>query len=96
MNAIVAPTVENVWPNVAVEGDPELMVELRGQRFVPSSTVTFNGTQLQSRFENPSVLKATIPAAMLKAVGTYPIHVIDRSGEQTYRSNQVFFIVKFR
>ena len=83
-------------PSVAIEGSNDQEIELRG-KFLPSSKVLFNGTEIRSVFENPRRLKATIPSNLLQRVGTYPIQLTSPMfGGGTDKSNVVFFIVKFR
>lgn len=85
----------NVIPNIAVEGEQDLTIELVGH-FFPSSKVTFNRVPIQSTFESPARLKAVIPATLLKDVGTYPLQVEESFQDHTIRSNPVFFMVKYR
>ena len=88
-------SIRNIVPNIATEGDADVTVELVGS-FTPGSKVIFNKTAVQSTFEGAGRMKAVIPAVLLKDVGTYPVHVEEEFEGQTYRSNRIFFVVKYR
>ena len=88
--------IDSSIPSTATEGSNDLEIELRG-KFLPTSMVIFNGTEIRSVFVNPRRLKATIPSRLLR-VGTHPIQltVSPIFGGGTDKSNVVFFIVKYR
>lgn len=88
-------SISNIIPNVAVEGDPDLKIELVGH-FFPASKVKFNGVFIPSSFESPARLKAVIASTMLKNVGTYSLQVEESWHDLVIQSNQVFLMVKYR
>lgn len=82
-------------PRSVVEGSGDVTLTITGREFVSTSTVKFGDRLLRTERVSASELKATIPADLLKAVGTYPVKVVHRLpgwGE----TNTVYLIVKFR
>jgi imidazolonepropionase-like amidohydrolase len=82
-------------PRVVVEGSGDVALTINGREFVSTSTVKVGDHLLRTERVSPAELKATIPADLLKKVGTYPLKVVHRLpgwGE----TNTVYLIVKFR
>jgi len=88
-------SVNNVIPNIATEGSEDLTVELVGH-FFPSAKVTFNKIPVQSTFVSVGRLKVVIPSTLLENVGSYVVQVEDSFEDQTFRSNPIFFVVKYK
>lgn len=66
-----------------------------GRDFVSTSTVKIGDRLLRTELVSPAQLRASIPAELVKKVGTYPVKVVHRMpgwGE----TNTVYLIVKFR
>ena len=90
-----APFITNLVPNIATEGSGDLTAELFGQ-FYPSVKVTFNKTPLRSTFEDAGRLKVVIPRALLENVGTFAVQAEDSYNDETFRSNRLFFVVRYK
>ncbi len=84
-------------PEETIEGqDKDVELTLTG-RFLPSSKVMFNESEIRTTFENVGTLRATIPSSLLRNVGTYAIQVINPIyGGTTANSNTVYFVVRYR
>ena len=89
------PRARSVSPVIATEGDGSAAIVIRGQNFVSTSIVTFDGQLIATQFVNPSELKATIPARLLARVGTFSLKVSSPKPGGGL-SNDVKFMVKFR
>lgn len=82
-------------PNTVVEGSGDVTLSVDGRDFVSTSTVKLGDRLLRTELVSPAQLRATIPAELVKRVGTYPVKVVHRMpgwGE----TNTVYLIVKFR
>ncbi len=61
------PELSQITPNVVTAGSPEFELEVQGVGFVSNSVVRVNGGSVPTVFVNPRVLKAKIPAALVKS-----------------------------
>ena len=88
--------IESLSPAVVVEGSAPITLTVRGKEFVTSSIVKFDDkVLLKTELVGPTELRATVPAELLRNVGTYKIRVVHRPpawGE----TNAEFLIVKFK
>ena len=78
-----------------MEGSDDVTLTIRGWEFVSTSTVKVGDRLLRTEWVSPTELHATVPADVVKRVGTYPVKVVHRLpgwGE----TNTVYLIVKFR
>ncbi len=93
------PSLEELEPRLAADGEGEVALVLRGTDFFPGSVVTLGGVSLETQFVSQSELGAILPAHLLR-VGTRPVAVVnpppheypDRGGT----SNALPFMVRFR
>ena len=58
------PKISAISPHRVIEGEAELEIVIDGTGFVTHSVVRVDGVSLATRFENPSRLRATIPASL--------------------------------
>jgi hypothetical protein len=88
--------IEGISPGAIVEGSGNTTITVRGRDFVTSSVVQFDDrVMLKTERVGPTELRATIPAELLRTVGTYRIRVVHRAPGWG-RTNAAFLIVKFR
>lgn len=88
--------IDSVSPAVVVEGSDTLTLRIRGHEFVTSSIVQFEDkTNLKTELVSPTELRATVPAELLRNVGTYKIRVVHRPPAWG-KTNAEFLIVKFK
>jgi cytosine/adenosine deaminase-related metal-dependent hydrolase len=92
------PELRDVVPAVVVEGDGDTKLTVRGSQFAPGAVVVFDGIPLDTRFASRTELSATVPARLLKTVGTFSITVNNPrpSAGDSLDSGPFSFIVKFR
>lgn len=76
-NTCFAPELNNVTPNVALVGSPQITVALSGSNFVPDSVANLNGQPLTTTFLNPTDLTAVIPSSKLGTAGVFPFTVLN-------------------
>ena len=89
------PSLTNLLPKVATEGDGDLVLTIQGNDFFKESVAVFDGQRVPTVFVKDTELKATVPARLLQRVGTFPVTVWNpRPFGGT--SNDVKFIVKFK
>ena len=60
------PKISAISPHRIIEGEPDLEIVIEGAGFVTHSVVRVDGVSLASRFENPTRLRATIPAQVIE------------------------------
>ncbi len=77
------------------QGSGDLTLSLQGEGFLSTSVVRFADRWLRTELVDKNRLKATIPADLLRRVGTYPVRVEHRPPERG-RTNRLYFIVKFQ
>jgi IPT/TIG domain-containing protein len=69
------PVLSTLVPSSALQGGPAFTLTVTGSGFVPSSTVSWNGSSRATTFVSATQLTAAIPASDLVAAGTVPITV---------------------
>jgi len=79
--AATDPTLSSIAPTAAQEGSVQQDIYLNGQNFLSTSTVLANGVPLPTIFLTTSLLRATIPAAQLAAMGSVKILVQRQNGD---------------
>ena len=87
--------INSLSPQAVAEGSNDFTLTIRGRDFVSTATVQFGDRLLETEWVGPDELRATVPAELVKTVGSYPVMVIHRLpgvGE----TNTVYLIVKFR
>ena len=60
------PKISAISPHRIIEGEPDLEIVIEGAGFVTNSVVKVDGVSLASRFENPTRLRAIIPAQVIE------------------------------
>lgn len=79
------PTVAGVVPDVAVFGEPELTLVVKGSGFLDSSVVLLGGDPLVSTYVNPNEIRALIDPSAVTDPQSFPVVVRNsrtRSKEQ--------------
>ncbi len=66
-------------PPAVVEGGGDLVLTLEGHEFISSSVIQFGDTLLETERVDSTQLKATVPADLVRTVGTYPVQVVRRA-----------------
>ena len=87
--------ITSIAPSVIVEDGPAFKLTLKGREFVSSSVIEFAGTPLETEFVSPSELRATVPAEIVKRVGTYAIQVTHRPLAWG-KTNRAFLLIKYK
>ena len=70
------PTIQALSPNSSKQGGPAFTLSVVGSNFLPSSTLQWNGSSLQTTFVNSNLVTASIPASSLSASGPDAITVV--------------------
>ncbi|MFZ3057633.1 MAG: hypothetical protein WA092_01160 [Minisyncoccales bacterium] len=89
------PTTTSINPTLKTIGDAQFSLTVNGTNFVTSSVVNFNGSARATTYVSPTQLTATILAADLTVVGTFPITVTNpvpgggTSNSQTFEVTEV-------
>jgi hypothetical protein len=82
----------------ASETDGEIVLQLRGKGFFPTSLVRFGDIPVPTRYVSPGELLANIPSHALRG-GTVPVYVVNpRPYQLRHRggtSNPLSFVVRF-
>lgn len=86
--------ITSLSPQVVVEGSDSFSLTLEGHEFISSSVVQFGDKRLETELVDETRLKATVPAELVRNVGTYPVRVIHRAPGWG-KTNTVYLIVKF-
>ncbi len=87
--------IRSISPAAVAEGSPSFTLILRGKEFVTTSEIQMAGQTLPTEFVDPTQLKATVPAELVKEIGTYPVQLIHRPPGWG-KSNTVYLIVKYK
>ncbi len=74
-----APTITSISPTSVVAGATAQPLIVNGGNFLPSSTVTYNGTPHVATFGTSQRLTISLTAADLATSGTYPVSVTNPS-----------------
>ena len=94
------PTITEIEPPVALEGDPEKVIQIKGRRFMLGSTAYLNRVSVKTVFKSPGILEVTVPKELLLQTGTFPVQVVNPEPlpplENAGVSNKLMFLVKFR
>ena len=69
------PAITTLSPATAVVGGAALTLTVNGSSFVPTSTVSFNGTNRTTTFVNTAQLTIQVTTGDLAAAGTFPVTV---------------------
>ena len=91
----VAPQLSMLNPRATPQGSRSVTLQIEGTGFGPKSVVRFDNTDLRTQFVSKTRLTATIDARLLRNVGTYTVHVLNR-GQPGGVSSGVYFLVNFQ
>jgi hypothetical protein len=103
IHAYPQPKIASIAPDLAVEDSGAVTMTVDGEGFVNGSVVQVGGLRVPTQRVSATQLKATIPADLIKKVGTYmvlvgnprPVSLRDPL-HQDERSNPKYFMVKFK
>jgi photosystem II stability/assembly factor-like uncharacterized protein len=71
------PTLTSISPNTVAVGSNTFAMAVNGTNFTNTSVVVWNGTNLATTYVDANRLVATVPAALVGAVGTPPVTVVN-------------------
>ena len=86
---VAIPVLSGLSPSSAVAGSSPLTLTVTGTGFLPSSTLTWNGTALTTTFVSATQLTAAVPATLLAE----PASVSVAATTLTFTSNALTFTV---
>ena len=93
-----APSLERISPVAGSENTSEVVLNLHGKGFFPTSIVQFGTRAIPTQYVSPQKLLATIPTHALRA-GTIPVCVVNPKPYQLRHrggtSNPLSFVVRF-
>jgi len=84
------PVVASLSPNYATVGSAAITMKVNGASFASTSSVYWGATKLTTTYVSAIQLTASVPAANLATIGTFPVTVVN-TGSVT--SNAVGFTV---
>ena len=87
--------ITSISPQVLVEGSEAFTLTVRGNDFVSSSIIQFEDTRLRTEMVSSTELRATVPANLVRKVGTSLVRVVHRAPGWG-KTNSKEFYVKFR
>ncbi len=80
-----APVLSSLSPNSVYSGSPAFTLQVVGRNFIapiasdgppyPASVIYFNGQPLNTVYDSPTQLHATVPASLVVSPGTVPVLV---------------------
>jgi RHS repeat-associated protein len=71
------PMIQSVLPAEAARSSSDQLLNITGQGFIRSSSVSFAGQLITTTFLNNETLAAIVPGRMLQTPGTFPIEVMN-------------------
>ena len=90
------PTViTSISPTTVVEGSGPLTISIQGRNFISTAVVQVADQMLKTEKVSDTELRATVPAELVKQVGTYPVQVAHRAPGWG-KTNTMYLIVKFK
>ena len=103
IHAYPQPRISAISPVITVEDSGPVTLNVEGQGFVTGSVVEVGGLRVSTERVSATQLKATIPADLVKKVGTYMVLVVNPTPisikdplHDDERSNPKYFMVKFK
>ena len=87
--------ITSISPQVVTEGSDDFTLTVRGKEFVSSSIILFEDTRLRTEMVSSTELRATVPANLVRSVGTTLVRVVHRAPAWG-KTNSKEFYVKFR
>ena len=90
------PQEIEISPRSVVQGSGAATVKITTRRgFDRFHKATLAGKELETRFISPGEIEATVPPALTKQAGTYPLIVVGQ-GDSASKSAPAYFIVSFK
>ena len=90
------PQEIEISPRSIVQGSGTATVKITTRRgFDRFHKATLAGKELETRFISPGEIEATVPPALTKQAGTYPLIVVGQ-GDSASKSAPAYFIVSFK
>ena len=86
--------ITSLSPQVVVAGRDSFTLTLEGHEFISSSVVQFGDRRLATERVDETRLEATVPAELVRNVGTYPVRVVHRAPGWG-KTNTLYLIAKF-
>jgi hypothetical protein len=103
IHAYPQPKISAITPDLAVEDSGPVTMTVDGEGFVNGSVVHVGALRVPTQRVSATQLKATIPADLLKKVGTYMVMVANPKPvsirdplHNDERSNPKYFMIKFK
>ncbi|MCZ6491951.1 MAG: amidohydrolase family protein [Acidobacteria bacterium] len=87
--------ITSISPSVVTEDSDDFTLTVRGEEFVSSSIILFEDTRLRTEMVSSTELRATVPANLVRSVGTTLVRVVHRAPAWG-KTNSKEFYVKFR
>jgi imidazolonepropionase-like amidohydrolase len=87
--------VLRVLPGLATEGSGDVEIEIEGLGFSAASVARLVNNRLKTRFVSSEILRAVVPARLLRSAGTWPV-TVENPQPGGGVSNPYGFIVKFK
>ncbi len=84
-----------ISPPVVAEDGPSFTLTVKGREFLSTAVIQFGDQWLATERVSTSELRATVPAALVKQVGTYPVQVVHKAPGWG-KTNTLYLIVKFK
>ena len=94
------PGIESLTPPMASEGEPTLMLTIKGVNFTTKSSVYWGGEPIRSTRVSETEIQATIDEPLIARAGIFPIEVknpgpVLAQPKWGNVSNRLFFVVNF-
>jgi hypothetical protein len=70
-----SPTITNLNPNIATEGEPAFTLTVNGANFVTGATVYWGTTALDTTVVSAAQITAVVPASLIATAGTADVTV---------------------
>jgi hypothetical protein len=69
------PVTTSLSPAIAALGGPNFTLTVNGSKFVPASTVNWNGSPLTTNYVSATILQATVPSTDIATAGSAQVTV---------------------
>jgi uncharacterized protein (TIGR03437 family) len=86
------PTITGLSPSAAQAGSGPMTITIKGSRFIPASSVTFDGVSHAPKFVNSDQLTIVLSASDLATAGSFPV-VVSNPSPGGGSSNTAIFTV---
>jgi hypothetical protein len=75
VSPVTAPTVDDIDPDGAVCGDPDLTLTVTGEGFNELSKITFNGLDEPTKFISPTEINTGVKPSLFAVAAVCPVGV---------------------